>query len=89
LQAHLIDGVLPTGQSTAQFIADSIRAYGDPIAPLKQATWDWAVYRWMDGYWQFLVDLTTEGEDVSDLTLRATLRDCDNARIEVQSVHVP
>jgi hypothetical protein len=43
----------------------------------------------MGGYWQFLVDLTTEAENVSDLTVHAILRDSDNARIEVQSVHVP
>ena len=43
----------------------------------------------MDGYWQFLVDLTTESEDVSDLMLHATLQDEENARIEVLSVYVP
>jgi hypothetical protein len=42
----------------------------------------------MDGYWQFLVDLSTEGGDVGDLTLQATLRDSDNTRIEVPSGHV-
>jgi len=89
LQAHAIDGVSPIEPSTAQYITDSISAYGDPIAPLKPATWDRAIYRWMGGYWQFLVDLTTESEEVSDLTLHATLRDSGNARIEVQSVHVP
>jgi len=89
LQTHVIEGVSPTEQSTAQFIADSISAYGDPIAPLNPTTWDRAVYRWMGGYWQFLVDLTTEAENVSDLTVHAILRDSDNARVEVQSVHVP
>lgn len=89
LQAHVIEGVSPIEQSIVQLIANSIHTYGDPIAPLKPATWDWAVYRWMDGYWQFLVDLTTENEDVSDLTVHAILRDSDDARIEVQSVHVP
>ncbi|MBB4150074.1 DUF7668 domain-containing protein [Sphingobium scionense] len=89
LQTHVIEGVSPTGQSAAQFIADNIYAYGDPIAPLKPATWDRAVYCWMDGYWPFLVDRSTEGGDVGDLTLQATLRDSDNTRIEVPSGHVP
>lgn len=89
LQTRIIDRVSPIDQSKAKFIADSISAYGDPVAALRAATWERAVYRWMDGYWQFLVDLTTESEDVSDLTLHATLQDEDDARIEVQSVHVP
>ncbi|WP_326913421.1 DUF7668 domain-containing protein [Sphingopyxis chilensis] len=89
LRTHVIDRASPIDLSTAALIADSISTYGDPIAPLRPATWDRAVYRWMDGYWQFLVDLTTESEDVSDLTLHATLQDEDNARIEVRSVHVP
>lgn len=89
LRTKVVDGASSIDLSTAVFIADSKSAYGDPIAPLRSATWDRAVYRWMDGYWQFLVDLTTESEDVSDLTLHATLQDKHDARIEVQSVHVP
>ena len=89
LQIHVIDRASPIDLPTAKFIADSISAYGDSVAPLRPATWDRAVYRWMDGYWQFFVDLTTEREDVSDLTLHATLQDENNARIEVHSVHVP
>ncbi|WP_425454941.1 DUF7668 domain-containing protein [Hephaestia caeni] len=48
-----------------------------------------SVYRWLDGYWLFLVDLTTKDEEVSDLTLHAKLADASDARLEVQSVHVP
>jgi hypothetical protein len=43
----------------------------------------------MDGYWQFLVDLTTAGEKASDLTLHAKLNDGAPPRLEIQSVHVP
>jgi hypothetical protein len=43
----------------------------------------------MDGYWQFLIDLTTTAEPVSDLVIHARLRDDGLARLEVQSVHVP
>ncbi len=86
---NIIDGVLPVDSATAEFIAESITAYGDSLAPLHPNTWQRAVYRWMDGYWQFLVDLTTASEEVSDLTLHAKLYDGDSPRLEIQSVHVP
>lgn len=88
LQANVIDRASPVDLSTAKLISENISAYGDTVVPLQPGTWDRAAYRWMGGYWQFLVDLATEREDVSDLTLHAKLRDEDNARIEVQSVHV-
>jgi len=86
---HQIDHVEPIDGSTAKSIADNIAAYGVPLAALNTATWDRSVYRWMDGYWQFLVDLTTDQEEVSDLTLHAKLDDAPTARLEVQSVYVP
>lgn len=86
---HQIDRVEPIDYSTAKSIADNIAAYGVPLAALNIATWEWSIYRWMNGYWQFLVDLTTDEEEVSDLTLHAKLDDAPTARLEVQSVHVP
>lgn len=74
---------------TAEGIANNLNAYGAPLSSLNSATWERSVYRWMDGYWLFLVDLTTVDEEVSDLTLHARLRDAPRARLEVQSVHVP
>jgi len=69
--------------------AVAVSAYGDRLAPLHASTWDHAVYRWMGGYWQFLVDLTTDSEEVSDLTLHVTLRDAEPPTLEIGSVHVP
>jgi len=63
-------------------------AYGEPLAPLNDATWERSVYRWMDGYWQVLVDITTEGEPVSDFTLHAKLFEAGGPRAEIASVHV-
>lgn len=74
---------------TAEGIANNLTAYGASLASLNSATWERSVYRWMDGYWLFLVDLTTVDEEVSDLTLHARLRDASEARLEIQSVHVP
>jgi hypothetical protein len=89
LRYRPIDGVDPVDQATAERIAENIAAYGEPLAPLNDATWERSVYRWMDGYWQVLVDLSTRGEPVSDLTLHAKLHEGDDPRLEVCSVHVP
>ena len=89
LHRHSVEGVAPIPTATAENIADNVRAYGDALAPLDDATWERSVYRWMDGYWQVLVDLTTAGESVSDLTLHAKLYGGDAPRLEVNSVHVP
>lgn len=89
LRRHSVEGVAPIPAATAKHIANNVLAYGDALAPLNDATWERSVYRWMDGYWQVLVDLTTAGELVSDLTLHAKLYGEDAPRIEVESVHVP
>ena len=84
-----IEGVKPVDQATAQRIAKNVAAYGEPLVFLNEATWQRSVYRWMDGYWQVLVDLSTQGERVSDLTLHAKLFEGNDPRIQVYSVHVP
>ena len=89
LREHAIDGVAPIDPATAESIAENLSAYGDALALLNDETWDRSVYRWMDGYWLVLVDLTTAGESVSDLTLHAKILDQPSPRLEIQSVHVP
>ncbi|WP_426263685.1 DUF7668 domain-containing protein [Sphingomonas sp. PWP1-2] len=88
LRDHAIRGVREVNPSAAKAIAESVSAYGDSLAPLHRSTWEYAVYRWMGGYWQMLVDLTTEGEEVSDLTLHAKLHDTEPHTLEIESVHV-
>ncbi|MDR6147829.1 hypothetical protein QE363_003622 [Sphingomonas sp. SORGH_AS870] len=89
LSDHPVSRVEPVELKTAESIVNNINAYDAPLASLNAATWERSVYRWMDGYWLFLVDLTTVYEKVSDLTLHAQLRDAPEARLEVQSVHIP
>lgn len=79
----------PVSPGTAEAIASNINAYGVSLATLNTATLERSIYRWMDGYWLFLVDLTTDDEEVGDLTLHARLNDASDACLEVQSVHVP
>ena len=83
-----IEGVEPIDVSLANFFREISQSYGDELAPLNEATWERSIYRWMDGYWQFLVDLTTKHEPVSDLTLHAKL-DEQTGLLRIESVHVP
>jgi hypothetical protein len=84
-----IEGVAPVDADTAQWIAQSVAAYGAPLAPLDAAVWETARCRWMDGYWELLVDLTTTAEPVSDLVLHARRSDGDPPLFTIRSVHVP
>ena len=89
LRANPIAHVEPIDPETAQSIGDNIEAYGAKLADLDAAVWQRAIYRWMEGYWQFLVDLSTSEEAISDLVLHARLDDTPGARLRIQSVHVP
>jgi len=89
LRRPRIDGVMPIDAETARDIADMIAAYGSPLTCLDEATWERSIYRWMDGYWEVLVDLSTDNEPVSDLTLHARLIEADEPYWEIESVHVP
>jgi len=87
LRNHPIAGVRPVEPATAKWIAESISGYGDTLAPLNEQTWERSIYRWMDGYWMALVDLTTSSEPVSDLSLHAKLYEAGD--VEVYGVYVP
>ena len=90
LRDHCLPHVAPIDASTAEVIADNISDYGEKLAALDDAVWRRSVCRWMDGYWQLVVDLTTEAEPVSDLALHARLYEAGAFfRLEIQSVHVP
>jgi len=89
LSKHRLHEVALIDEDTAHFIAEQIAAFGDSLTPLSDEVWQRSIYIWMDGYWDFLIDLSTTQEAVSDLALHAKLFDNENGRIEVWSVHVP
>lgn len=89
LRRHRIDRVEAVDPATAEHIAANIFAYGDALAPLSEETWRSSIYRWMDGYWYVLVDLSTASEAVSDLTLHANVHGDPESHFEIESVHVP
>ncbi len=88
LRDYPVNGVKPIDDDAAQRFANSVQAYGNALAPLSEATWERSVYRWMDGHWQLIVDLTTKTEPVSDLALHATLYEADGL-LQLDSLHVP
>jgi len=90
LSDHPIACVRPIDAATARSIAENISAYGDMLAPLNEETWDLSTYRWMEGYWQILVDLTSLSEPVSDLALHAKLYETSGGfELVVDAVYVP
>ena len=89
LRSACVDEVEPVDRPTAEGIAANVAAYGEPLANLNDATWEHSVCRWMGDYWQVLVDLTTEAEPVSDLTLHAKVYEADGHRVRIDSDHVP
>lgn len=88
LANHEIEGVDPIDPDVADIIAYQVEEYGDALAPLNDETWIRSVYAWDTGYWKFLVDLTTENQPVSDLTIHAKLWEA-GLHLEIWSVHVP
>ena len=89
LQDHTIEGVELAGTDTAVNIEDCVAAYGDPLVGLDDATWQRSCYRKMGDHWAALVDLATENERVSDLTLHSRIFLDPGLRIVIDSVHVP
>lgn len=90
LQSHPIARVRPVSGDTAAWIAENISAYGETLAPLSDETWERSVYRWMDGHWEVVVDLTTTAERVSDLALHAKLYEAgDDFEVQLYGVYVP
>jgi hypothetical protein len=89
LSNHRLNGVAPIGARLADFIAEQINAYGATLAPLSDEVWERSIYAFDGPNWQFLIDLTTTEEPVSDLVLHARLADDEQGLIEVWSVHVP
>jgi len=83
-----IVGVAPIDRTTAEHFAQNVSAYGEGLDPLDDRTWEWSVYRWMDGYWQFAIDLTTQSVPVSDLTLHAKVyEEAGDYRVVVEGIH--
>jgi hypothetical protein len=89
LSRHALDGVAPIDANSARLFRERIVAYGDNLASLSDEVWQRSAYRWMEGHWDFVIDLSTNQQPVSDLALHAKLFGGPRGRIEVWSIHVP
>lgn len=82
--------VKPVSSGTARQIEAYIDVYGETLDALPAATWTTSVARWMEGYWDVLVDLWTVESGQSDLVLSVVVyEEGDAYLIEVAGVFVP
>jgi hypothetical protein len=86
-----IESVKPLSAKDADFIRDSIDAYGGvTLIELPEETWKTSVAQWMGTHWETLVDLWTAEEGRSDLVLGARVRQTGSGfMFEVEMVYVP
>ena len=74
----------------AERIAGNIRCYGSPLESLPEETWKTSVCRWMEDYWEVLVDLFTVRDGLSDLVLFSRVFERNGGYVfKVESVNVP
>ena len=90
LASRDVERVASIDEELSAFIAESVSAYGSPLAPLNPKVWERSIYSHKASErWSVLVDLTTQDEEVSDLVLHADLTCEPELLIRVWSVHVP
>ena len=85
---HSINGVAAVDEETAKQFELCANSYGDTIVELNPEVWDRSIYAHSCSGWQFLIDLTTRKERVSDLVLHAKFDEATGL-LELHSVHVP
>jgi hypothetical protein len=87
---QVLSNVKPVSNQNAGRMADNIALFGDDLDKLPEEAWETSIYRWMDGYWEVLVDLFTIREGRSDLVLFARVFEKgDLYEFQLDSVHVP
>lgn len=80
----------PISKNEADRLRRNIAAYGVHLSELPERAWQTSVCRWMEDYWDVLVDLFTEEEGESDLVLFIKVYEREvSYRFNVESVHVP
>jgi hypothetical protein len=89
LSSPTLEHVEPIDPAKAASIRSAIEFYGSLLAPLDSRTWERSVYLWVDGSWEFIVDLTMIDQPISDLAVHAKLLDGSGEKLNVWSVHVP
>lgn len=74
----------------AEFIRSYVQGFGVLQFSMPSKAWNSSIYRWMDGYWQLLIDLYSGQGDETDLVLFVRVNEADmNYRFSVQHIIVP
>jgi len=81
--------VNPVSKNTAEQIKEYIEDYGEELIELPEETWETSVYIYHGNYWNALIDLWTKEEGLSDLVLKAEVREEKEYVIEINLVYVP
>ncbi|MDB5705025.1 MAG: hypothetical protein JWN66_2141 [Sphingomonas bacterium] len=85
-----IRDVEPLDAETEEAISRNIEGYGLTLVSLPAECWQSSVCRWLDGFWEVLVDLFTAEEGLSDLVLHSNVfEESGGFRFEVHLVYVP
>lgn len=87
-----IDGFIFDGidEESGLINHSNISDYPDSLGPLAAASWTSSIYKWGEGCWRVLVDLTTDTGEVSDLVLHAKITERGSAyAIEPGLIYVP
>lgn len=66
---QFMDFVESVSPDDEQRIKENVEDYGEILAPLLDDSWSSSVCQWMEGYWELVIDLCTDTEGVSDLSL--------------------
>ena len=85
-----INNVNPVLENTAEQIKEYIKDYGEVLIELPDETWNTSVYICYGNYWNVLIDLYTEEEGLSDLVLKAEVRESNTEYLfDIRMVYVP
>lgn len=87
---RVIKNVNSVSDKTAEQIREYIEDYGEKLIELPEETWNTSVYIFYGNYWNVLIDLYTEEEGLSDLVLKAEVRENNNEyQFDIKLVYVP
>ena len=87
---YSLDGVKPPSQEVANQNRAYVKDYGEKLALLNDQVWESSRAQWMGEHWDFILDLCTQLEGVSDLALHGKAHPSPSSvKLEVGLIYVP
>ena len=85
-----IKNVAPVSDVIAEQIKEYIEDYGEELIDLPKETWDTSTYLYFGNHWNVLIDLFTRSGGLSDLVLKAEIKEINNDYlVSILLVYVP